>query len=148
MRIPGRQHRGYDPDVDGVYTTDPRVVPGAVKLDEITYDEMLELASRIGAGGMDTYLPSSQADNRQAHALQSHGAQSNGYLFASAQEHVHLPYRAGNQVMVVLSAQGDTTDDLISKAQEINPKASKRVALNTPSTPATGQSSRTRWGAT
>ncbi len=35
-------------------------------------------------------------------------------------------YRAGNQVMVVLSAQGDTTDDLISKAQEINPKASKR----------------------
>ena len=35
-------------------------------------------------------------------------------------------YRAGNQVMVVLSAQGDTTDDLIEKAREINPKASKR----------------------
>ena len=33
-------------DVDGVYTTDPRVVPGAVKLEEITYDEMLELASQ------------------------------------------------------------------------------------------------------
>lgn len=32
-------------DVDGVYTTDPRVVKQAVKLDEITYDEMLELAS-------------------------------------------------------------------------------------------------------
>ena len=32
-------------DVDGVYTADPRVVPGARKLDEITYDEMLELAS-------------------------------------------------------------------------------------------------------
>ncbi|MBE6962624.1 MAG: aspartate kinase [Ruminococcaceae bacterium] len=35
-------------DVDGVYTTDPRLVPNARKLDEITYDEMLELAS-LGA---------------------------------------------------------------------------------------------------
>lgn len=35
-------------DVDGVYTADPRVVKNAVKLDEITYDEMLELAS-LGA---------------------------------------------------------------------------------------------------
>ena len=33
-------------DVDGVYTTDPRVVPNARKLAEITYDEMLELASQ------------------------------------------------------------------------------------------------------
>ena len=32
-------------DVDGVYTADPRVVPNARKLDEITYDEMLELAT-------------------------------------------------------------------------------------------------------
>lgn len=32
-------------DVEGVYTADPRKVPGAKKLDEITYDEMLELAS-------------------------------------------------------------------------------------------------------
>ena len=35
-------------DVDGVYTADPRIVPGARKLAEITYDEMLELAS-LGA---------------------------------------------------------------------------------------------------
>ncbi len=32
-------------DVDGVYTSDPRIVSGAHKLDEITYDEMLELAT-------------------------------------------------------------------------------------------------------
>ncbi len=32
-------------DVDGVFTANPRVVPGAHKLDAITYDEMLELAS-------------------------------------------------------------------------------------------------------
>src|SRR5262252_2268672 len=35
-------------DVDGVYTADPRIVPGASKLAEISYDEMLELAS-LGA---------------------------------------------------------------------------------------------------
>ena len=35
-------------DVDGVYTTDPRIVPNAKKLSEITFDEMLELAS-LGA---------------------------------------------------------------------------------------------------
>ncbi|WP_439814286.1 aspartate kinase [Zavarzinia sp. CC-PAN008] len=35
-------------DVDGVYTTDPRIVAGARKLDKITYEEMLEMAS-LGA---------------------------------------------------------------------------------------------------
>ena len=35
-------------------------------------------------------------------------------------------YKAGNDVVVVLSAQGDTTDDLIEKASEINKNASKR----------------------
>jgi aspartate kinase len=40
-------------DVDGVYTTDPRIVPGAKKLSEISYDEMLELAS-LGAKVMQS----------------------------------------------------------------------------------------------
>ncbi len=35
-------------DVDGVYTTDPRIVPNAKKIDKISYDEMLEFAS-LGA---------------------------------------------------------------------------------------------------
>ena len=38
-------------DVDGVYTADPRIVPAARKLDDISYDEMLELAAS-GAGVM------------------------------------------------------------------------------------------------
>ena len=38
-------------DVDGVYTTDPRLIPEARKLPAISYDEMLELAS-LGAGVM------------------------------------------------------------------------------------------------
>ena len=40
-------------DVDGVYTADPRIVTGARKLDEISYDEMLELAS-LGAKVMQS----------------------------------------------------------------------------------------------
>lgn len=38
-------------DVEGVFTTDPRIVPEAHKIDSISYDEMLELAS-LGAGVM------------------------------------------------------------------------------------------------
>jgi aspartate kinase len=38
-------------DVDGVYTTDPRIFKTAVKIDQISYDEILEMAS-LGAGVM------------------------------------------------------------------------------------------------
>ena len=40
-------------DVDGVYTADPRIVPDARKMDEVSYDEMLELAS-LGAKVMQS----------------------------------------------------------------------------------------------
>ncbi|GBD42840.1 Aspartate kinase [bacterium HR40] len=40
-------------DVDGVYTTDPRIVPKARKLDRVTYEEMLEMAS-VGAKVLQT----------------------------------------------------------------------------------------------
>jgi aspartate kinase len=40
-------------DVDGVYTTDPRIVPRAKKLEKIAYEEMLELAS-VGAKVLQT----------------------------------------------------------------------------------------------
>lgn len=35
-------------------------------------------------------------------------------------------YEKGNDVVVVVSAQGDTTDEFIEKAYEVNPKPSKR----------------------
>ena len=40
-------------DVDGVYTTDPRIAPKAKKLDSITFEEMLEMAS-LGAKVLQT----------------------------------------------------------------------------------------------
>jgi aspartate kinase len=61
-------------DVDGVYTTDPRIVPGARRLDRVSYEEMLEMAS-LGAkvmqvrsvemamvNGVRTFVRSSFAD--------------------------------------------------------------------------------------
>lgn len=42
-------------DVDGVFTADPRVVPGALKIDEVSFEEMLELAS----GGTGVLMPRS-----------------------------------------------------------------------------------------
>lgn len=55
-----------------------------------------------------------------------------GSSVANAERILHVAeivtntYKKGNQVVVVLSAQGDTTDDLLEKAAEINPSASKR----------------------
>lgn len=44
----GAKHCEIYTDVDGIYTTDPRIVPSAKKIDAISYDEILELAS-LGA---------------------------------------------------------------------------------------------------
>ena len=55
-----------------------------------------------------------------------------GSSVANAERILHVAeivtntYKKGNQVVVVLSAQGDTTDELLEKAAEINPSASKR----------------------
>src|SRR4051794_5005606 len=49
----GADHCEINTDVRGVYTADPRVVPGASKLDEVSFEEMLEMASS-GAGVMAT----------------------------------------------------------------------------------------------
>ena len=51
-------------DVDGVYTTDPRIVPKARKLDRITYEEMLEMAS-LGAKVLQTRAVEMAMKHRQ-----------------------------------------------------------------------------------
>ncbi len=49
----GAERCDIDPDVDGVYTTDPRITSKARKLDKISFEEMLELAS-LGAKVLQT----------------------------------------------------------------------------------------------
>ncbi len=51
-------------DVDGVYTTDPRIVPAARKLEKITYEEMLEMAS-VGAKVLQTRAVEMAMKHRQ-----------------------------------------------------------------------------------
>ena len=51
-------------------------------------------------------------------------------------ERITDTYQRGNDVVVVLSAQGDTTDDLIAKAQEVNPDGSRRELGNVITSPA------------
>jgi len=51
-------------DVDGVYTTDPRIVPQARKLDRVTYEEMLEMAS-LGAKVLQTRAVEMAMKHRQ-----------------------------------------------------------------------------------
>ena len=51
---------------------------------------------------------------------------ANAELLRNVGEIVTGTYEQGNDVVVVVSAQGDTTDDLIAKAKEVNPNASKR----------------------
>ena len=61
-------------DVDGVYTADPRIVPGARKVDTIGYDEMLELAA-AGAQGAAAAIGGDRAAPRRPdpRALVVHG---------------------------------------------------------------------------
>jgi aspartate kinase len=60
--------------------------------------------------------------------VQKYGGTSvaNADRIANAASRSVKAFREGNSVVVVVSAQGDTTDDLIAKACEINPSASKR----------------------
>ena len=51
-------------DVDGVYKTDPRIVPGARKLERVTYEEMLEMAS-LGAKILQTRAVEMAMKHRQ-----------------------------------------------------------------------------------
>lgn len=60
--------------------------------------------------------------------VQKYGGSSvaNAERIFNVAKRISESYDSGNEVVVILSAQGDTTDDLIAKAAEINPNASRR----------------------
>ena len=82
-------------DVDGVYTTDPRVVPEARRLDRITYEEMLEMAS-LGAKVLQIrsveFASKYQVPLR---VLSSFEEQTTGTLITAEDESVEDPKIAG-----------------------------------------------------
>jgi aspartate kinase len=72
-------------DVDGVYTTDPRIVTKARKLDRITYEEMLEMASQ-GAKVLETRSVAMAMNNRVRLQVLSTFADTPGTLVVDEDE--------------------------------------------------------------
>jgi aspartate kinase len=82
-------------DVDGVYTTDPRIVPKARRLDRIAYEEMLELAS-VGAKVLQTRSVELAMKQRvRVQVLSSFEGAGNGTLLVDEDEIVEQAVVAG-----------------------------------------------------
>ncbi len=81
-------------DVDGVYTTDPRVVPAARRLNQITYDEMLELSSQ---GSRVLQMRAVEFASKYGVLLRvlSSNADSDGTLIGPGSEDMEAPVVAG-----------------------------------------------------
>ena len=75
-------------DVDGVYTTDPRVVPKAHRMDKIAFEEMLELASlgaKVHAGALGRARHGAQCAHLRALQLR----QAGGHRFRTSRRPAH-----------------------------------------------------------
>ncbi len=78
-------------DVDGVYTTDPRLVPEARRVPRISYDEMLELAS-LGAGVMhNRSIEFAKRFGASVHVRSSFSDDSPGTIISSQPESLTRP---------------------------------------------------------
>jgi aspartate kinase len=81
-------------DVDGIYTTDPRIVPRARKLDRISYEEMLELAS-VGAKVLQTRSVELAMKQRVRVQVLSSFSEAPGSLVVDEDEIVEQPIVSG-----------------------------------------------------
>ncbi len=90
-------------DVDGVYTTDPRIVPDAKKLKTISYEEMLELAS-LGA----QVLHPRSVECAMAYGIKIH-------LRSSTKDIVGTYIKEGNKMEVKKAVRGIALDKDIAK---------------------------------
>lgn len=81
-------------DVDGVYTADPRIVPEAKKIDEISYDEMLELA---GSGSQVMQARSIEVAKKYGVKIhvRSSLVKKKGTFIVSEPQHIEAPVVAG-----------------------------------------------------
>lgn len=90
-------------DVDGVYTADPRTVLNAEKLQEISYDEMLELAS-VGAGVLNP---------RSVECAKLHGVEL--HVLSSFNKNTGTLVREGNKLEKKVIVRGVAKDDHIAR---------------------------------
>ncbi len=81
-------------DVDGVYTTDPRIVPQARKLEKVSYEEMLEMAS-LGAKVLQTRSVEMAMNHRVKVQVLSSFADTPGTLLVDEEEIVEQHHITG-----------------------------------------------------
>ncbi len=81
-------------DVDGIYTTDPRIVPAARKLEKITYEEMLEMAS-VGAKILQTRAVEMAMKHNQMVQVRSSFTKEPGTLVVNEDEIVEKELVSG-----------------------------------------------------
>ena len=100
-------------DVDGVYTTDPRIEPKARKLDKITYDEMLEMAS-LGAQVM------------QARSIE---VAKKFYVI------IHVRSSFNNNEGTIISKEANMLEGVLISGVTLNKNESKITICNVPDKP-------------
>lgn len=115
-------------DVDGVYTADPRIVKSAIKLDNISYDEMLEFAS-LGAGVLHDKCVKIAKDNNVKLVVKSSMSNKSGTTVAKFyNKYYKLPKIAGvtsinNKVSIVgRNLDTDTENRIIEVLNKNNLK--------------------------
>jgi aspartate kinase len=111
-------------DVDGVYTTDPRMVPEARLLDRLSFEEMLELA---GQGSRVLHLRSVEfAAKYQVNLrVMSSFRPGNGTLIAQEEENVEAPLVSGiafnrDEAQLTISGLPDAADTVVRVLKPIS----------------------------
>ncbi len=100
-------------DVDGVYTTDPRIVPNAKKIDAISYDEMLELAS-LGANVLH---------NRAVEFAKKHNVP------------IHVRSSLNNNTGTMIVAETPAMEDIVVRGAALKDKLARITLKNVPDKP-------------
>ena len=114
-------------DVDGVYTADPNVVKNAVKLDNISYDEMLEF-SNLGAGVLHNKCVKLAKENNVKLVVKSSMSNESGTTVSNLYKKYNMPNITGvtsndNVVSIVGSnIDIDTKEMIINMLNEDNLK--------------------------
>lgn len=111
-------------DVDGVYTADPRVVKNAVKLNNVSYDEMLELSNH-GAGVLHNKCVELAKENDIKLIVRSSMSDDEGTIITNYREVSELPKITGvtscdNVVSIIGTNIDDNTMNMVTEALDEN----------------------------
>lgn len=128
-------------DVDGIYGVDPRVYPDAKKLDEISYEEMMEMAS-LGAGVMETRaVELGKKFNVEIYVARAHGDMPGTYIREAdyMEEKLITGLSISDNVLMVSIQKVDYTAKNIAKIFSILAKNNVNVDMISQTAPFEGK---------